>query len=297
VSRDQRIRASELPQVLQEAGDRPRLLPPGADLVLSVKLGGLQRTPKAELIDHAAEIARDDVRHDSLGVSLLAGMQVNTGGVPAVWNASLPVAVALVLASFAPVSIVLLWLGTSASAWRRMAERMSLNLLVLVVALGGLVLGNVGTAWVYNDLIGSSRRAEQRVIYVAMIAMNLLCAGAIGLAKQRRGKAILVRSLPSRSQLTPRIALVVLLIWAGVVGAFAMWKFGPSATEPASPEDRVILKVAGGAIAVLVVVLVRVIRRARRLAGRPGGAMMSGTAPAARLPARPRVRSEPTGPR
>jgi hypothetical protein len=64
-----------------------------------------------------------------------------------------------------------------------------------------------------------------------------------------------------RSRRTPTIILLVLLAWVSVAGAFAAWKVGPLATEPASERDWIALAVACAVIATLIVLLFEERRR------------------------------------
>jgi hypothetical protein len=184
-------------------------------------------------------------------------------------------ALAVVCASFIPLWALVLWTAKSRSLPSRwVAEGRWLKWLAwLAYGLAAMVLANEGSIWVHHDLLGPSRPGEQRVVYGVWVAQAVLWMLALAWATKRRGRANVTApsSAASRPKLTPRIVAFVLGVWVALAGAFAAWRFGPLAPEPASERDRLALALACAVMATLIVMLVKVSREMRRAATKHGG--------------------------
>jgi len=187
---------------------------------------------------------------------------------PAGADVSLALALGLVFAAFIPLLGLVVWMARESSPPSRwLAEgRWPKAIVWLAYGLAAIALANVGWIWVYNDLIGTGRRTEQRVVYGVAIALEVLCGVAILGAQKRRSAAnpSPAASEAARPKLTPRTVLIVLLFWVVLSGIYAVWTIGPMASGPASWRDRTILTVACFVIATLVGMLIDVSRKARR---------------------------------
>jgi hypothetical protein len=98
-------------------------------------------------------------------------------------GASLAVALAVVVASFAPLWGLLLWVVRAPSPpWRWWERGEWLKCIAwLAGSLVSIALAFIGWIWVYNDVVGPGRRAEQQVVFGTAVALGVLWI--LGLAR------------------------------------------------------------------------------------------------------------------
>jgi hypothetical protein len=184
---------------------------------------------------------------------------------------SLPVAMAALLGACIPLWVFIAWMASSSVLWRWVAERSWWRWVAVLVGVAALICQVFGFGWAYHTLLGSTQTAERQIVDAAWMGQLGLCLVVMLWIGWRRRRVSVPPPRPVQHRPNPTPIMLVLVGWVVLALGFAFLKFGPLATEPASPRDRSLLAVAGAVIAILMVMWVSTIRARRNGTGTTGG--------------------------
>ncbi len=173
-------------------------------------------------------------------------------------DVSLTLALGIEIAAILPMWGLVVWMArasSSPSQW--IAEgKWPKALAWLVYGLAAMGLAISGWIWVYRDLVGPARRTDQRTVFGAAFALELLWFVAFVWAQKRR-RTVTVVPRERRREPTMRAVLILFAVWTVFVGAVLFLRLGPLAMAPSAWRDWTTLGLAFVSLIALVTALVR----------------------------------------
>jgi hypothetical protein len=134
--------------------------------------------------------------------------------------------------------IVLLWAARSSRVRRILLQpRASLrHFAITAVLLSSLAVGMSGYLWLNRSIVGPHSREHDPVLSLMSVVQHIaLAVAAIVLAKRVYAYA----PLPPKA--TPRLLLLLLVVWVVVFGSLTAISIGPLAVLPVSRRDGLIM--------------------------------------------------------
>jgi len=177
---------------------------------------------------------------------------------------SLAVAIGLMVILITPQWALLLWAAASSHQLKALVRSTAPRLLAVTCWSMSAAVGSIGPIWVNNVFIGSQQVELHRIVENCLLAQIFLLGIAVLIVASRHKTATDPPVPPANHNPPSRALLIALVAWTAAAGVAIALALGPLSGRPAEFQAWLALALALAVIAVLIVMLVYSLHKARR---------------------------------